>query len=62
VLFSKLVFLTTEQLLVFLNVSLDLSEFIKKFVMHEDFEVLDVIISLVGSLKLLLRLTRINSL
>jgi hypothetical protein len=47
---------------VLLEMSLDLSELVKKFIVHENFQVLHVIVGLVGTFELLLWLTRIDTL
>jgi hypothetical protein len=60
--FRHLSLLAAKQLLVLLDVSLDLSELVKELVMHENFQVLLMIVRLIGSLELLLWLTRIDTL
>lgn len=61
-LFRHLGLFTSKQLLVLLQVSLDLSEFANKLIVHENFQVLLMIVRLVSSLELLLWLTGIYSL
>jgi len=59
--FSHLSLLASKQLLVFLDMSLDLSELVKQFIMHQDLQVLNMIVCLVGTFELLLGLARINT-
>ena len=59
---SKLSLHAPQQLLVLFDVCLDLSELAEKLIVHQDLQVLYVIVDLVGALELLLWLTRIHSL
>jgi hypothetical protein len=44
---------------VFLDMSLDLSELVKQLIMHQDLQVLNMIVCLVGTFELLLGFARI---
>jgi len=60
--FSKFDFATTQEFFMFLQVSLDVSELLKQLVVLENFQVFNVIVSLVIALELLLRLAWVNAL
>ena len=62
VLLGQLGLLASQEFLVFLDVRLDLPELIEELVMHQDLQVLQVIVGLVRPLELLLRLSRVDAL